>query len=165
MLFSNLTHSWRMGEGEVRRWLPLLAVLCVAAAWLLPPPARADQSPRPVLDLNPSPLGSFPSHLTDVRGTLYFSADDGVHGKELWKSDGTAAGTVLVADIRPGPGSPYPERLTDVGDTLYFEADDGTHGDELWKSDGSPEGTVLVKDIRHGSQSSEPSPRSRTVEE
>ena len=38
----------------------------------------------------------------DVNGTLFFAADDGGHGRELWKSDGTAAGTVLVKDINPG---------------------------------------------------------------
>ena len=42
-----------------------------------------------------------PTHLTDVGGTLFFTADDGTHGRELWKSDGTRAGTVLVKDIDP----------------------------------------------------------------
>ena len=43
-----------------------------------------------------------PSSLTGVGGTLFFTADDGTHGRELWKSDGTEAGTVLVKDIDPG---------------------------------------------------------------
>ena len=45
---------------------------------------------------------SGPSSLTGVGGTLFFTADDGIHGRELWKSDGTRAGTVLVKDIHPG---------------------------------------------------------------
>ena len=43
-----------------------------------------------------------PSNLTDVYGTLFFVTNDGAHGEELWKSDGTSAGTTLVADINVG---------------------------------------------------------------
>ena len=97
---------------------------------------------------SPGDYGSDPSSLTGVGGTLFFTADDGTHGRELWKSDGTRAGTVLVKDIEPGDydGS-YPSSLTGVGGTLFFTADDGTHGRELWKSDGTRAGTVLVKNI------------------
>jgi ELWxxDGT repeat protein len=72
----------------------------------------------------------------------------------LWKSDGTALGTVMVKDIYSGSGSGTPDSLTAVGNTLYFRADDGTNGVELWKSDGTASGTVMVKDIRSGSGSS-----------
>ncbi|GCL60714.1 hyalin repeat protein [Microcystis aeruginosa NIES-3807] len=88
--------------------------------------------------------------------TLFFTADDGVNGTELWKSDGTAAGTVLVADINPGGSSSVPRNLTVVGNTLFFTADDGVNGTELWKSDGTAAGTVLVGNIRPGSSSSDP---------
>src|SRR5262249_60144077 len=84
-------------------------------------------------------------------GTAVFRGGDGVTGRELWKSDGTAAGTVLVKDIRPGPDYGYPENLTGVGRTLFFTANDGVNGQELWKSDGTEAGTVLVKDINPGS--------------
>ena len=104
--------------------------------------------------------GSRPRSLTAVGSTLYFSADDGTNGTELWKSDGTAAGTQLVKDIRPGI-SPYfpsysssPSDLTAVGSTLFFSANDGTNGRELWKSDGTTAGTQLVKDIQTGAPSS-----------
>ncbi|GBE72833.1 hypothetical protein myaer87_00600 [Microcystis aeruginosa NIES-87] len=82
---------------------------------------------------------SDPFNLTVVGNTLYFSANDGVNGYELWKSDGTAAGTVLVADIRSGSSSSNPGNLTVVGNTLFFSADDGVNGRELWALDvGAP---------------------------
>ena len=65
---------------------------------------------------------------------------------ELWKSDGTAAGTVMVKDINLS-GSSNPSQLTAFGNTIYFAATDGTNGYELWKSDGTPDGTVMVRDI------------------
>jgi ELWxxDGT repeat protein len=97
---------------------------------------------------------SLPFNLTNVNGTLFFKADDGTHGRELWKSDGTTAGTVLVKDINPGGADSYPSDLTNVNGTLFFTADDSTHGRELWKSDGTTAGTVLVKAIRPGVSSS-----------
>ena len=77
---------------------------------------------------------------------LFFSAT-GVEGAELWKTDGTAAGTKLVKDIFPGPNGSSPYGLNAVGCTLFFFAYDGIHGTELWKSDGTEAGTTLVKDI------------------
>jgi ELWxxDGT repeat protein len=101
---------------------------------------------------------SSPSNLTNVNGTLFFTANDGTHGYELWKSDGTAAGTTLVKDIRLGSNQYYlpPAYLSDVNGTLFFTANDGTHGRELWKSDGTAAGTVLVKDINPGGAGSSP---------
>ncbi len=87
-------------------------------------------------------------------GTLYFVANDGSNGFELWKSDGTASGTVLVKDIHPSSNS-NPVNLTNVNGILYFKANDGSNGCELWKSDGTTAGTVLVKDI-HPTGTSDP---------
>ncbi|WP_158079992.1 ELWxxDGT repeat protein [Archangium sp. Cb G35] len=89
-------------------------------------------------------------------GTLYFTANDGVLGAELWKTDGTPEGTVLVEDIQPGGGGSLPLNFLLLGETLYFTADDGEHGRELWKSDGTARGTRLVEDIRPGPLGSEP---------
>ena len=85
-----------------------------------------------------------------VGDTLFFTADDGSHGTELWTSDGTEPGTVMVKDLRPGEYDGNPEYLTAVGENLFFTARDGVHGPELWKSDGTEPGTVLVKDITPG---------------
>ncbi len=82
-----------------------------------------------------------------MNGTLYFQASEGSIGAELWRSDGTSAGTVLVRDISPGDGA-FPRHLTNVNGMLYFRADDGNSGTELWRSDGTLAGTVLVRDIR-----------------
>ena len=82
-------------------------------------------------DISPGE-SSFPSNLTNVGGTLFFRADDSANGYELWRSDGTTGGTVLVADIRLGTESSRPAALTNVRGTLFFGADDGIHGIELW---------------------------------
>ncbi len=84
---------------------------------------------------------------------MIFAVDDGVSGVELWKSDGTAVGTVLVKDIDSGAAGSSPTNLTNVNGVVYFDAIDDSHGNELWKSDGTAAGTVLVKDIRSGTGS------------
>src|SRR5262245_15155286 len=98
-------------------------------------------------DVNVNTPGSAPAWLAEVNGTVFFSADDGETGRELWKTDGTAAGTLLVKDISPSPIPNSVENLTDLNGTLFFTTNDGTNGYELWKSDGTAAGTVMVKDI------------------
>jgi ELWxxDGT repeat protein len=63
---------------------------------------------------------------------------DSVSGFELWRTDGTAAGTTLVKDIYPGSSSSFPSVLTPVGGTLFFSATDPTNGRELWALDVEP---------------------------
>ena len=98
-------------------------------------------------------LRAYPADAREVLGnTLFFQANDGTNGAELWKSDGTSSGTVMLKDINSGGGSSYPTDFTVVGNSLYFQAD-VTSGYELWKTDGTASGTVMVKDIKSGSGS------------
>ena len=119
------------------------------------PGARCDQGDCGI------PKGwSHPDTVTVMGKQVFFAADDGKHGVELWKSDGTEKGTTLVKDINTVKGNSNPndkgdaltrsaevEKLFVVGKTLFFRASDGKHGVELWKSDGTNRGTRLVKDI------------------
>ena len=106
-----------------------------------------------VKDVNPDffgsvPTGSDPKFLTVVNNTLFFVASGSVGGEELWKSDGTEGGTVLVKDIRPGDDPSYPDRLVNMNGILYFRASDSMENSyELWRSDGTEAGTYTVKDI------------------
>ena len=99
---------------------------------------------------------SNPTDLTPVADQLYFVADDGVHGRELFVTDATAEGTHIVRDIRPGSDGSAIRSLTPFGDRLLFTADDGSHGVELWMTDGTSQGTFLVKDIHRGTGSGFP---------
>jgi len=112
-----------------------------------------------VKDIRPGELGSsgadagfYASEMVAVGNTLYFTANDGTTGAELWKTDGTT--TTLVKDIRLGENGSNPYNLTAVGNTLYFSASDVLNGYELWKTDGTT--TTLVKDIYSGDDSSFP---------
>jgi ELWxxDGT repeat protein len=94
-------------------------------------------------DILPQPLTTAIATTTQ----LFFALDDGAHGWELWRTDGTAGGTYLVKDIRPGSGSSSPDNFAVFDDKLLFTADDGVFGRELWISDGTAAGTNMVKDI------------------
>jgi ELWxxDGT repeat protein len=111
-------------------------------------PVAADTAPAyMVRDLNTAAVeesDSAPLRFVTRDGVAYFTADDGLHGTELWRSDGSAAGTRMVADIDPGSGSSNPRDLTVIGDAIWFRAWDGRHGCGVWRTDGSEAGTQNV---------------------
>src|SRR4051794_3760387 len=84
--------------GQVARARPRL-LLCLEA---LEDRITPSLTPQMVLDITTNTPGSTPSGMVAIGSTTYFTTDDGVNGVELWKSDGTAAGTTLVKDIFPG---------------------------------------------------------------
>jgi ELWxxDGT repeat protein len=75
-------------------------------------------------------LNSYPQNLYLWGSVLYFAADDGINGVELWKSDGTESGTVLVENIS-SDGNSYPADFQALGSKLLFDAQDSTNGLEL----------------------------------
>ena len=92
-------------------------------------------------------------------GLAVFAANDGSSGTELWVTDGTGAGTLLLKDIRLGIDGSQPYAPVALGDgTALFFADDGVHGFELWRTDGTTGGTSLLKDIRPGAEGSRGDP-------
>jgi trimeric autotransporter adhesin len=117
-----------------------------------------NSQPKVTTDISPSPGSytsngwSYPTNLTNINGTLYFTANDLINGQELWKVDSNG-NAVIVKDINPGANSSDPVHLTNVDGTLYFEANNGINGNELWKVDGTGN-AVLVKDISSGVGSS-----------
>lgn len=105
-----------------------------------------------VKDISAGTGSSMPYLLTRVGHDVYFVANDGVHGYELWKSDGTTEGTVLVEDILPGAGSSSPQNLVAVDGLLFFTASSSEYSlGQLWRSDGSPGGTFPLTDFGGGS--------------
>ncbi len=88
--------------------------------------------------------------------TLFFTAGSNTAGFELWKTDGTADGTIQVKNINAGTSSSFPGNFRQVGSKVFFAANNGTNGNELWVTDGTEDGTVLVKDVNPGSAASNP---------
>lgn len=108
-----------------------------------------------VLDINigkdpshPTKDSSTPRFLFDYDGLLLFAADDGIHGYEMWQSDGTDVGTKLLRDINPGAGSSFPANFARVNPLFFLAKDGNDPGYKLWKSDGTPGGTVKVGDVK-----------------
>jgi ELWxxDGT repeat protein len=112
-----------------------------------------------VADINPGPDNGTPQYsfgsLSLGDGRALFTATDGVHGNEPWVTDGTAAGTQLLANINLGAAGAGALSFFDLGGgRALFLAKDAAHGHEPWVTDGTPGGTHLLADINLGPEGS-----------
>ena len=91
----------------------------------------------------------FPSLGVGSNNLLYFkglNAQNGLDDQELWVTDGTQQGTVLLKDINFGPTSSEIRNFINHNGEVYFVANNGTSGEEIWTSDGTENGTIMVDD-------------------
>ena len=106
-----------------------------------------DKGTRLLKDIYPGPGWSNPSSILTVGGITYFSANDGVHGEELWRTDGTPEGTRMHIDLMPGPESSGPSPRLGVGGKVYFYSADV--GDAtLFATDSSGSPPVPINPLR-----------------
>ena len=93
-------------------------------------------------------MGSEPYGRVCLAGRFLFAAADSTNGREMWRSDGTSATTVLLKNIAPINLSSNPDHWVRLGTRVLFAADDQEfYGSELWQTDGTTAGTKLLKDI------------------
>jgi ELWxxDGT repeat protein len=113
--------------------------------------------------LNSQPFTSFFSPLRSLSSAvalgdqLVFPASDGLQGRELWVTNGTAAGTRLLKDVCPGSCLGVLSVWPAQGNRIFFTGTEGQRGVELWVSDGTAAGTRIVRDVCRQACSSSPS--------
>ncbi len=109
-----------------------------------------------VKDINPG-VGWSGIELKFRIGEQFYFTADGDLGEELWVSDGTPNGTVVLKDINPDPfQDSNPANFIQYNGTWYFTADDGVNGTEIWTTDGTTDGTVMFMDIHAGASGADP---------
>ncbi|MDX9863235.1 MAG: sortase [Anaerolineaceae bacterium] len=153
---------------KLPRQILLVFLACAVAAFSIFSAAsdinaqsKTPPNPEPILvgDLHEGAASSTPRYMTAIGSSIFFRADDGEFGLEIWRSDPPydIDHTFRVTDINPGVGSAWPEYLTVLDGILFFQADDGNHGKELWKLEPPYYQAQMVADIQYGSGSSSPS--------
>jgi large repetitive protein len=127
----------------MRLRLSVLLVLVPLAAV----PAAA-LTPHLVKDINliPASSGSKPEGYVTVGGIAFFTAIDSLSGRELYRTDGTAAGTFQVVDACPGPCIGGPAFVAQNGKSYFFTAASSESERDLWVSGGLPANTFKLTD-------------------
>lgn len=102
-------------------------------------------------------IGDYNSRAAIIsNGIFFFFASTASTGDELWVSDGTPSGTMMLKDIEPGASSSTPHNMVEVNGKVYFAATTSSTGTELWVSDGTAAGTNMVIDLFVGYEGSDP---------
>jgi ELWxxDGT repeat protein len=122
---------------------------------------QASEHLRKVIDIVPGSGGSLPEELTSIERYLYFSAADGVVGREPWFTKGWPVNTARFGDINPGAASSDPAGFTRLGKKIMFAATDVIRGRELWRNQLGRQNAWRVADINPGSGGSDPTELTR----
>lgn len=130
----------RIREGVAARPIRVSAVVILSAAL-----AWGQTAPSSERQGEPAPPSSNPANLCVVGDRVYFTADDGIHGPELWVTQGTPETTRLVVDIEEDPNQSGPVELLSFKDQLVFMAKRPNQANRIvWGSDGTPENTLPI---------------------
>ncbi len=99
--------------------------------------------------------GSYPSSGISIGSLfLFFARNSDPNYLDLFRTDGTPAGTAEVKQMNAVDGNSNMQMLGAVGGRAILSSNDGVYGQELWASDGTELGTIMIKDISPGAASS-----------
>lgn len=105
---------------------------------------------KDILPDEPSSNKAGEFHMTSTEHFIFLTAASDEEGTELWRSDGTSQGTVLVKDINPGVAGSDINEFYLVGDVCFFTAYTAAYGREYWRTDGTEAGTFMLMDAKAG---------------
>ena len=152
---SNLRSYWAMDDGSGASATNAISnspgLVLNGASW-----STFTISPKPerIADINSGSTGSYPRNFNEYNGKVYFTANDGTYGEEIWVYDPSDSTTARVTDIASGSNSglTYNSILVEYNGKLYFEGYESTYGAELYSYDGT--NVTRISDIYTGSNSS-----------
>src|SRR5258706_4592116 len=137
-----MSHEYRRNFLVVIAFVSIVSTLTALAAF-------AEDRAYLVKDINTGPdrSASYPTDFMNVNGRTFFSAITPEHGRELWITDGSEAGTHLVSDLEPGIAGSFPKPLVAFADSILLSAPIGGSSQlNLLLSDGSAAGTSVLTD-------------------
>ena len=134
---ASVIHS--QGHGLIRSIHVLALALVVSTNVLAAPRLKPIANTAIVAAQSSNPTG-----FIRVGSQVFFSADDGIHGSELWATDGTSAGTRLVRDLNPGAAGSSPSLIGSIGGLAIMTTWE-TSGQSVWRSDGTEAGTYKLR--------------------